>query len=75
MSASFAYARRGRTANGHGFSAAIPDALLCASGLMLLALLVAIAELIRRRPFAKTESAEWFSARDRGSSGLPAGAA
>jgi hypothetical protein len=45
MSASFAYARRGRIANGHGFSAAISDALLCAPGLMLLALLMTIAEL------------------------------
>jgi hypothetical protein len=36
-------------ATGHDYSAAISDALLWASGLMLLALLMAIAELLRRR--------------------------
>jgi EmrB/QacA subfamily drug resistance transporter len=34
---------------GHDYSAAISDALLWASGLMLLALLMAVAELLRRR--------------------------
>jgi EmrB/QacA subfamily drug resistance transporter len=37
------------TGTGHDYSAAISDALLWASGLMLLALLMAIAELLRRR--------------------------
>jgi MFS family permease len=34
---------------GHGYSAAISDSLLCASGLMLVALLMAGTELARRR--------------------------
>jgi len=36
-------------ATGRDYSAAVSDALLCASGVMLLALLLAIAELTRRR--------------------------
>jgi hypothetical protein len=59
MSASFAYARRGRIANGHGFSAARSDALLCASGLMLLALLMAIAELILGQGSGLVGLASW----------------
>jgi MFS family permease len=39
-----------RVLTGHGYPAAVSDALLCAAGLMLAALLLAIAELIRRRP-------------------------
>jgi len=35
------------------YSAAVSDALLCASGVMLLALLLAVAELARRRPFGQ----------------------
>jgi hypothetical protein len=35
------------------YSAAVSDALLCASGVMLLALLLAVAELARRRPFSQ----------------------
>jgi MFS family permease len=35
---------------GRHYSAAVSDALLCASGLMVLALLMAIAEMMRRRP-------------------------
>ncbi len=40
------------TSNGRDYSAAVSDALLCACGFMLLALLMAIAELVlvRRRP-------------------------
>jgi len=38
------------TRTGHDYPAAVSDALLVASGIMLLALLMAIAELIRRRP-------------------------
>jgi MFS family permease len=38
------------TSTGHGYATAVSDTLLCASGLMLLALLMAIAELVRRRP-------------------------
>ena len=36
------------TSSGHDYPAAVSDALLCASGLMLLALLLAIAELWQR---------------------------
>jgi EmrB/QacA subfamily drug resistance transporter len=45
------------TSTGHDFPAAISDALLCASGLMVLALLVAVAELLRRRARRLDESA------------------
>jgi MFS family permease len=38
------------SATGHDYSAAVSDTLLVASAIMLLALLMAIAELIRRRP-------------------------
>jgi MFS family permease len=38
------------TGSGHAYPAAVSDALLCACGLMLLALLLAIAELWHRRP-------------------------
>jgi hypothetical protein len=34
--------------NGRDYPAAVYDALLCASGVMLLALLMAVAELVRR---------------------------
>jgi anaerobic C4-dicarboxylate transporter len=37
-------------ATGHDYSSAIFDAVIVASSMMLLALLMAIAELIRRRP-------------------------
>jgi EmrB/QacA subfamily drug resistance transporter len=37
------------TRTGHDYSAAVSDALLCASGIMLLALLLAVVELVRRR--------------------------
>jgi hypothetical protein len=36
-------------ANGHSYPTAVSDALLCACGLMLLALLLAAAELWHRR--------------------------
>jgi MFS family permease len=45
------------TSTGHDYPAAISDALLCASGLMVLALLVAVAELLRRRAHRLDESA------------------
>jgi EmrB/QacA subfamily drug resistance transporter len=35
---------------GHDYAAAVSDTLLCATGLILLALLIAIAELVRRGP-------------------------
>jgi EmrB/QacA subfamily drug resistance transporter len=38
------------TRSGHDYPAAVSDTLLCACGLMLLALLMAIAEMVRRRP-------------------------
>ncbi|MDQ1653801.1 MAG: hypothetical protein QOI35_3001 [Cryptosporangiaceae bacterium] len=38
-----------RVLTGHGYATAISDALLCASGLMVVALLMAVAELVRRR--------------------------
>jgi MFS family permease len=37
------------TRTGHDYSAAVSDTLLCASGIMLLALLLAVVELVRRR--------------------------
>jgi hypothetical protein len=37
------------TGSGRDFAAAVSDALLCAAGLMLLALVIAVAELIERR--------------------------
>jgi MFS family permease len=37
------------TSSGRDFPAAVSDALLCAAGLMLLALVIAVAELIERR--------------------------
>jgi EmrB/QacA subfamily drug resistance transporter len=38
------------TGSGGRFAAAVSDALLCAAGLMLLTLVIAVAELIERRP-------------------------
>ena len=37
------------TGSGGRFAAAVSDALLCAAGLMLLALVIAVAEVIERR--------------------------
>jgi hypothetical protein len=37
------------TDTGHDYPVAASDTLLCATGLMLLALLMAVAELVRRR--------------------------
>jgi hypothetical protein len=37
------------TGSGGHFAAAVSDALLCAAGLMLLALAIAVAELLERR--------------------------
>jgi EmrB/QacA subfamily drug resistance transporter len=37
-------------ATGHSYSTAVSDTLLCASGLMALALLLAIGDFVRRRP-------------------------
>jgi hypothetical protein len=37
------------TGSGGHFAVAVSDALLCAAGLMLLALVIAVAELIERR--------------------------
>jgi EmrB/QacA subfamily drug resistance transporter len=45
------------TGSGHDWPAAVSDALLCASGLMLLALLLAVAELWHRRPHRRDQPA------------------
>ena len=42
--------------SGHAYPAAVSDALLCACGLMLLALLLAIAELWHRRAHRGVEA-------------------
>jgi hypothetical protein len=49
------YSRLG--ANGHDYSAAVSDAVLVASAMMLLALVMAIAELLRRRSHRLVEPA------------------
>jgi MFS family permease len=38
------------SATGHDYSAAVSDAVLCGCGLMLLALLLAVADLVRQPP-------------------------
>jgi hypothetical protein len=42
---------------GHDYATAVSDALLCASGLMLLALLMALADLTRHRLHRPRQSA------------------
>ena len=44
---------QGLTRSAHDYGTAVSDALLCASGLMTLALLIAAADLVRQRPHSR----------------------